>query len=106
MITKRDLDEAILECEGKRNPDSNTCVKLAAFYTIRNHMFPTEEAVQPERGYSYSAGGDIEYSSDSEFAQAIQGKTQEEVFSILDELMETVKVLNPRLYAGVMRRLQ
>ena len=43
MITKHDLQEAIAECEGQRNPTANTCIKLAAFYTIKQHLFPDEE---------------------------------------------------------------
>ena len=30
MITEHDLKEAIAECEGNRNPDARTCIKLAA----------------------------------------------------------------------------
>ena len=39
MITEKDLQEAIAECQGERNPNANTCIKLAAFYTIRNELF-------------------------------------------------------------------
>ena len=38
MITERDLLEAIAECEGTPKPNANTCVKLAAYYTILNNM--------------------------------------------------------------------
>ena len=43
MITEKDLQEAIAECEGQRNPNANTCIKLAAFYTIRQHMFGEDQ---------------------------------------------------------------
>ena len=97
MITERDLQEAIAECHGVRNPDANTCIKLAAYYTILDH---TREVKRGE--YSYSAG----YESDTEFAQALSGMTQTEYLPILDEMMTALQVLNPRLYAGVMRRLK
>ena len=105
MITKKDLDEAILECNGKRRPDANTCMKLAAFYTIRQNLYP-DESPEPkiEEGYSFSPGG-ITYSGESEFAQAVYGRSEEEVFPIIEELMETIRVINPRLYEGVMRRI-
>ena len=35
MITEMDLQEAIAECQGKRNPNADTCIKLAAFYIIK-----------------------------------------------------------------------
>lgn len=112
MITEYDLDEAIMECQGKRNPDANTCMKLAAFYTIKQHLYPKNdkpvESVLPanDAGYSYSSGGGIAYSGESEFAGAVHGKDPFEVFPVIDELMETIKVINPRLYEGVIRRLQ
>ena len=39
MITEKDLQEAIAEGQGQRNPNANTCIKLAAFLTIRKEMF-------------------------------------------------------------------
>lgn len=104
MITEQDLQAAIAECQGKRNPDASTCIKLAAFYTIKSHLYP--EA--PEKlghgtqdGYSYAAGFD----SGTEFSDAIRGKGYDEIMPVMDELMETLRVVNPRLYAGVMRKL-
>ena len=40
MITEQDLQEAIAECQGERHPNANTCMKLAAFYTIKNELYP------------------------------------------------------------------
>ena len=37
MITRRDLLEAIDKCQGQKNPNANTCIKLAAYYTILDH---------------------------------------------------------------------
>lgn len=111
MITLQDLDEAIVECLGKRNPDANTCIMLAAFYTIKQNLYPPIESQKTGgdpppnmSGYSYSSVPTISYSGDSDFAQIISGKNQQEVMPIMDELMETLKVINPRLYSGVMRR--
>ena len=105
MITEQDLNEAIAECQGQRNPNANTCIKLAAFLTIKKEMFPEEQEVP----YSYSFATPpetISYQSDSDFAQAIQGMEQKELLSVIDELMDAVKVLNPRLYDSVMRKLK
>ena len=58
LITEQDLKEAIAECQGQRNPTTNTCIKLAAFLTIQKEMFGNSEqpeAVQPFNSYSYSA---------------------------------------------------
>lgn len=105
MITEKDLQEAISECEGQRNPTANTCMKLAAFYTIKDKMYPD----QPPVFYSGAAGpvfsGRVEESSDTEFGRAIAGMDMADLVPILDELMSALQVVSPRLYAGVMRKL-
>ena len=100
MITEKDLQAAIDECKGQRNPNASTCIKLAAFYTIREHLFPTEEPM-----YSYKAGGGIDLDSDSEFARLVNGRQPEDVMPVMDEAMDALKVLNPAFYASVIRKL-
>lgn len=95
MITEKDLLEAIEECQHVANPNANTCIKLAAFYTIYKNMYG-----DGDQGYSYSYGGD------SEFAKAIAGKDYSAVMGVMDEAMDAVSVLQPRLYAGIIRRLK
>lgn len=109
MITEYDLQEAIAECQGQKNPTSNTCIKLAAYYTIYDHLFPknnpddTPVPVLDMRSSGYS--GTIAYDGDSEFAEAVNGKDTSHVMEVLDELMLTLQALNPRLYTGVMKKL-
>lgn len=133
MITLHDLEEAIAECQGERNPNANTCIKLAAFYTIRNEMFPTtpEPSESPttsderrvgmmaQSGYS----GDTEpskpsdkaepitervihYDSGTEFSEAIHGMNSLDIWPIMDELMSVIQATNIRLYNGVMRKIE
>ena len=113
MITEQDLQAAIAECQGKRNPDASTCIKLAAFYTIRNELFPQEHSAEPSDrlpAYSFSPAPDepqdafVAINSDTEFAQQIDGKRQEEVWPVIDELMTIIKTLHPRLYAAVLSK--
>lgn len=115
MITEHDLMEAIAECQGERNPNANTCIKLAAFYTIRNELFGKSEQVGVAENaiptYSYAdapvpVDTHITYTSDTEFSRAIDGRKPEDIWPVIDEMMSTVQVLMPRLYDGVMRRLQ
>lgn len=109
MITKDDLQAAIAECEGVRNPTSSTCMKLAAFYTIKDKMYPENNDDVPVRGYSMASGPSVPdvvaYHSDSEFGQLVSGKDMSDVFPLIDELMSTVQVISPRLYAGMIRKL-
>ena len=107
MITKADLEAAIAECQGKREPDSKTCIMLAAFYTIRREMYGEERKTeQPD--YSYAAApvrNTVEIDSESEFARAVNGKDVDELLPIINELMETLSVIQPRLYYAVMDKL-
>ena len=43
---------------------------------------------------------------DSDFLRLIAGSDAERVFSILDELMESVKLLQPRLYEATLTELK
>lgn len=112
MITKQDLDAAIAECQGKRNPDSSTCIKLAAFYTIKEHLFPERVGnanMLPD--YSYASAPDenddglVAIDSDTEFARAVDGRKQEDVWPVIDELMTALKTIQPRLYDAVLSKL-
>lgn len=106
MITEQDLQAAIAECEGQRNPNANTCIKLAAFYTIRDHLFPQEQDHIAEVGKMvYSGASEPEYEGKSEFAQAVKGWSVADLMPVVDELMSALSVLNPRLYQSVMRRV-
>lgn len=108
MITEKDLNEAIAECQGKRNPNANTCIMLAAFLTIRQHLFGDDEP-QAEKGYSFSAppapNSVVGYESDTEFGQAVYGKNAYDMWALMDETMTTLEVLNPPLYRSIMRRI-
>lgn len=104
MITLHDVHEAIAECEGIRHPNANTCLKLAALYTIRDNMTKDRHTEEPVR-YSF-ATAPTSYMSDTEFGRIIQGKDVNEVFAVMDELMSTLQGMIPRLYDGVLSKLQ
>lgn len=111
MITEKDLQDAIAECLGQRNPNASTCIKLAAFYTIKNALYG-DSSNEPLPAYSYAPPPDqvenrIEYESDTEFGKMVYGRRPSEVWPLIDELVsEALAVVNPRLYASFIRRLQ
>lgn len=112
MITLHDLNEAIAECYGQRDPTSTTCMKLAAYLTIRNQLYGDEQPPKPEQinGYSFapadSVGATIEINSDTEFADAANGMQIDQFTAAVEELVEAVQVTNPRLYASFIRKLK
>lgn len=107
MITEHDLQEAIAECEGQRNPTANTCIKLAAFYTIKQYMFPDNAPVAYSQSpapvrQSYDL---IDYDSGSDFSKAINGRTAQGVMEVIDDAMGTLSIVNPRFYNSIMQKL-
>lgn len=100
MITEQDLKEAIAECQGQRNPNASTCIKLASFYTILDHM--REE--MPSYSFAPPPQSEV-YTSDTEFGKLIADMDTYHVLSVMDELMTTLSIVNPRLYEGVLRKL-
>lgn len=102
MITEKELTDAIRECETEPITP-NKVSKLADFYTIYDHLF----GMPYEADYSYASQIEktISVTGDSDFIKAVNGKDAEKVMAVVDELLEAVKVLQPRMYDGVLRRL-
>lgn len=105
MITEKELHEAIAECQGTRNPDAKTCLKLASFYTILDHV-KEKETPQQVVQYSYAGPPEEKYVSQTEFGEITSALDDYTIMEIMDELMSTLSVVEPRLYASVMRKLK
>ena len=114
MITEQGLLAAIAECQGERNPNANTAVKLAAFLTIKQAMYGDQQPPQAESkvqvpAYSYAPSAERETIGDygkSDFLQAVNGKDPGDVWPIMDELMDTLKMINERVYNSIMRKIK
>lgn len=48
----------------------------------------------------------IDYQSGTEFSDMVDGRAVSEIIPIIDELMSVLQATNPRLYAGVMRKIE
>lgn len=106
MITEKDLLEAIAECQGQRNPNANTCIKLAAYYTILEHVKGEDEPkAEPLPMYSFDPPKEERYYSESEFGDIVSRHETVDVLKVVDELMETLRVMQPRLYDAFIRKL-
>ena len=103
MITEKELLLAIKECEAEPITASKVG-KLADFYVIYDHLFGSpyvgghSEANKVEKQL-------IETNGDTEFLRAINGKEAKKVLPIIDELMEAVKTLHPRMYDRVLEKI-
>lgn len=118
MITERDIDQAIAECQADRDPQAWTCIRLAAFLIIKKELFgkPEQLPAGPQmpqlQGASFAASPDppeaqrIQYAGKSPFASAIDGKRAADIWPIIDELMSITQALHPEIYNRVMELIQ
>jgi len=102
VITVKDLDEAILECQGQRNPNAETCIKLAAYLTIKRELYG-EPVMQ---SFSSEPAEKITYNSGTEFSKLIEGQDINDILPIIDELMTTIQTINGRLYKAIIRKIE
>jgi len=84
------------------------CVTLSALYSIRDKLLG-QSSPQPQiAAYSEAAGpaDRLARYGDSEFLTAVEGKDPGAAWAVMDELMETLQVVNRRAYDSVMRKLE
>ena len=116
MITEREVLQAIDECMAEPVTGNKRAV-LADLFIIHDHLFgePTRshEVPHPTPMQSYSAPQTleqveiyIETNGDSEFLKAVDGRKAERVWKLMDELVEAVKILHPRMYTTFIDKVQ
>lgn len=93
MISIDELNKTILDLETNRDTTYATCERLAWLYIVRDHL-TQKMSKEP-----------LSISGDSEFLTAVNGKGGDAVWSIMNELMDTVHVLHPRIYESVIKKL-
>ena len=116
MITEKEVEQAIQEC--MRDPiTGNKRAVLADLIIIQDYLFgdPTRAQEVPQMPMpmqSHSAPPMeqveiyVETNGDSEFLKAVDGRKAERVWKLLDELVEAVKILHPRMYTTFIDKVQ
>lgn len=111
MLDAREIKKEIARLEYEESSYPNYA-KLAHLYVIRNQM---ERETRPDTGYSFAAAPASEPERDymptvsieptSEFLAAVNGKDSQMAWAVMDELMDTLKVVNSRVYNRIMEKL-
>lgn len=101
MITISDLDAAIAECQGQPNPNANTCIKLASYLIIKKYMLDEQNKKTDQ---AFNQTGNF-FDSESEFWKKIKSKPISETLGLFDEVMTTIQVINPPMYASILRKI-
>lgn len=109
MLERRELEDRIAEIKNKRDQTVGEIRDLAAFIIARDDL--GKEAVgsygdaAPNPMTAPIAETVIGDYGGSEFLQMIAGMESEHVWSVMAEAMESLKVMEPRFYAGILRKL-
>lgn len=112
MLDEAEIRKEIARLEYEESSYSNYA-KLANLYTIRGQMRAEGQAPAARQMMAYS--GDAEHvkakpqtvgeHGDSDFLRAVSGKPEARVWPIVDELMDTLAMVNRRVYDSVMRKI-
>lgn len=101
MITEKELLKAIRDCE--RDPVTyNSCEKLANFYVIYDHLFGEKQTFDSPQTEVETV---VQTEGDSEFLRAVDGVPSEKAWRVMDELMDAMKSMHPRVYNSVLSKM-
>lgn len=95
MISKEEIDRTILELEQKDTTFA-TCERLAWLYIVRDHITGQQQA-QPQP---------LDVTGAGEFLEAVNGRDSVAVWEVMADLMDTLRVTQPRVYASVLQRIR
>ena len=109
MITEREVQKAIDECLQEPVTGAKRTA-LADLIIIQDYLFgePRQESIKydpPIPQYSESAENQIETNGGSEFLEAVNGRKPDKVWKVIDELVEAIKVLHPRMYQSFLEKI-
>lgn len=95
MLNIEEINKTILDLE-QHDTTYAVCEKLSWLYIVRDHL-TNQQQKHPVP---------LSVSGDSEFLQSVDGKESTAAWSIMDDLMDTLKIVNPRVYESVLRKIK
>lgn len=90
MPTKDELEQAIASLE-QQETSYEVCCKLAVYYQLLDRYYGKIKT---------------KYNSNSEFMDAITNTNYDSLLAVIDELMECLAVINPKLYTSVLNKIK
>ena len=96
MPTREELLDAIAEIESKESSYEN-CKKLVIFYNLYDRYYSNVPEKEKKVTNNFR---------DEDFKEAIQTCDYNHLLDVIDELMECIKILNPKLYSSVLDKLK
>lgn len=106
MLDRREIDIEIARLEYGES-SYPAYAKLANLYTIRDRMDRREEKAEPVAyDAAHSAAPAPPRWGESDFLREVEDRDPDAVWEIIDDLMDTLHTVNPRVYEGVMRKMR
>lgn len=95
-MTDLEVIEAEIDRLEAKDTSYYTCSRLATLYTVRDHLRPQasgDSALLPKMG-------------GSDFLQGVSGKSCKDVLKVIDEHLETIKLLYPKTYSSLVDKIR
>lgn len=94
-----DMIEAEIDRLELRPTSFYTCRRLSTLYNVRDHILADRYPKEVNASLKSSLSG-------SEFLDAANGKPYEDVLKVVNEHLDTIKMLYPKTYDGVIQRIR
>lgn len=111
MLDEAEIRKEIARLEYEESSYHNYA-KLADLYTIQNRLLAGETRNASAFGYSGSPAPEemraeaVGSYGDSDFLKAVEGRDPARVWPVMDELMDTLLMVNRRVYESVMQKIK
>lgn len=100
MVDMREVQEEINKLENCGRTTYSVCERLSVLYSVKDHAEP-EERRPKETDYERERS-----LAGSEFMAAALRVPQEQLVEILDEHLEAVRLIYPKEYNAIMRKIK
>lgn len=98
MINLETIEREISELEA-REVSYRLCERLSWLYIVRDHLYAKTYPTEGVQALKTALSG-------SEFLDAASGKPYEDVLRVVDEHLETIRLLYPKTYDGLVQRIR
>ena len=105
MVDENEVNRWIARLETEESSWKNY-ERLAVLYAIRDQQSGTRERALPVAYSAAPAPVSVETYGDSDFLRAVSKVSQEKAWDVMDELMDSLKIVNERVYNSVMQKLE
>lgn len=100
MISYEEVESSLLEAEHNYDTTLSALSRMEPLYIAQIYAM-----VRQLLGVKAEAAR-LQLESSSEFIQAVNGKDPALIMPILDEVMEAVRMMHPKMYASIIQKIR